>query len=256
MKYFVITDVHSFYEEMIAALSKAGFDKKNPNHTLVSCGDLFDRGNYPDKCLEYVLSVPKKRRILIKGNHETLLDNLLHGKEPSLADVKNGTMKTICKLTGYKVSEYDKAIDALKNNTLLQKYYEELRDYYETEHYIFCHGWIPIAYDEEDENNDTYYRRASEEKWENARWVCGFSEWYWMHSYQDCKQTNKTIVCGHWHTSYAHSRYHNDGKEWPGRYERWRKVCNFGPFVDNGIIGLDASTAFTDMCNCYVLEEG
>lgn len=39
-----MSDIHSYYNEMIDALNKASFDKDNENHILVVCGDLFDRG--------------------------------------------------------------------------------------------------------------------------------------------------------------------------------------------------------------------
>ena len=72
-KYFVVTDVHGFYDEMRAALDRAGFDLTNPNHILVSLGDLLDRGRQPKECLEFVLGIPENRRILIRGNHEDLM---------------------------------------------------------------------------------------------------------------------------------------------------------------------------------------
>ena len=71
--YFVVSDVHSFYNEMMYALVKAGFDKDNKNHIFVSLGDLLDRGPDAVKCLEFVNSLPVERKILIKGNHERLM---------------------------------------------------------------------------------------------------------------------------------------------------------------------------------------
>ena len=35
-KYFVFGDVHSFYDELMAALSEKGFDINNPNHLVIS----------------------------------------------------------------------------------------------------------------------------------------------------------------------------------------------------------------------------
>ena len=43
-KLFVVSDVHSFYNHLIKALNEKGFDKNNPDHWFVSCGDLLDRG--------------------------------------------------------------------------------------------------------------------------------------------------------------------------------------------------------------------
>ena len=59
MKYFVVSDVHSFYTKMKEALGRAGFDETNPNHTLRSCGDLFDRGKESKETLEYVMQHSK-----------------------------------------------------------------------------------------------------------------------------------------------------------------------------------------------------
>ena len=44
MKYFIVSDIHSFYVELKSALDKAGFNKRNKDHTLIVCGDIFDRG--------------------------------------------------------------------------------------------------------------------------------------------------------------------------------------------------------------------
>ena len=54
MVIFAVSDVHGFYNEMIDALDKAGFDRNNPNHLLVSCGDNFDRGPDAVKVYEYL----------------------------------------------------------------------------------------------------------------------------------------------------------------------------------------------------------
>ena len=75
MKYFVISDVHSYYYEMIDALNKAGFDPLNENHTLISLGDITDRGVWPNEVINYLMSLDRK--ILIRGNHEDLLEELL-----------------------------------------------------------------------------------------------------------------------------------------------------------------------------------
>jgi len=75
--YFCVSDVHSFYDEMIEALDNAGFDIENPNHIFISLGDLLDRGPKPKECLEFVNRLPKNRKILIKGNHERLMEQCI-----------------------------------------------------------------------------------------------------------------------------------------------------------------------------------
>ena len=45
MRYYVISDVHSFYSETMQALSEKGFFEDKSPHKLNVCGDLFDRGS-------------------------------------------------------------------------------------------------------------------------------------------------------------------------------------------------------------------
>ncbi|MBQ8726493.1 MAG: metallophosphoesterase [Clostridia bacterium] len=50
MKYYVVSDVHGFYDELIFALTEKGFfDEKSP-HKLIICGDLLDRGEKLRRC--------------------------------------------------------------------------------------------------------------------------------------------------------------------------------------------------------------
>ena len=78
MKYFIVADVHGFYDEMLEALDRAGFDPDNPNHTFVSLGDALDRGKQANEVLGFFVMLPKERRIFILGNHEILMEEALH----------------------------------------------------------------------------------------------------------------------------------------------------------------------------------
>ena len=77
MKYFVVSDIHSFYVGLKRALDRAGFNKRNKDHTLIVCGDIFDHGPDTLSVYKFLISIPKKRCILIKGNHELLYEELL-----------------------------------------------------------------------------------------------------------------------------------------------------------------------------------
>lgn len=273
-QYFVITDVHSFYDEMIKALDKAGFDKENPDHILVSCGDLFDRGKKPEECLNYVMSVPKERRIFIMGNHDERLKQILEGfHRPDTSDYHNKTIDTIVRLSHIqRVNGYGRtmkkiydtnAIDICNNNQLLKEYLSECKDYYETDNYLFVHGWFPYQSErwEDSESvidNTISYREARPKEWRIPRWDNGFWEWTDMHFSEEkgkMKIPNKTVVIGHWHVSWAHSRIHFDGQEWADKGQHINKVCKFTPFYDDRIIGLDACTVYSGFCNCICLED-
>ena len=58
----------------------------------------------------------------------------------------------------------------------------------------------------------------------------------------------KTVICGHWHTSYGHSKYENACSE-------FGPDAVFSPYYAPGIIALDACTAHTGFVNCIVLED-
>jgi hypothetical protein len=116
-------------------------------------------------------------------------------------------------------------------------------DYVEFGNYIFVHGWIPCN------------RFAGEVKedwrdgdWEAARWINGMSAWL-----KGAYIPNKVIVCGHYHASWGHSHIHQDRKEFPQKNRPlWQE--SFVPFEDDGIIAIDACTAYTGFCNCLVIE--
>ena len=90
-KYFVVSDIHSFYNALIEGLKRAGYDQENPNHILVVCGDIFDRGGQPLEVYNFLISLPKERRVLIRGNHEYLLRELINRQMPYSHDESNGT---------------------------------------------------------------------------------------------------------------------------------------------------------------------
>ncbi|NCB03730.1 MAG: metallophosphoesterase, partial [Spirochaetia bacterium] len=72
MKYFITSDPHGHFTEMIKAINESGFDENNPDHHLIIAGDLFDRGLENLKVLDYVHALLIKEKVtLIKGNHDT-----------------------------------------------------------------------------------------------------------------------------------------------------------------------------------------
>ena len=73
MRYYVISDVHSFYSETMQALSEKGFFEDKSPHKLIVCGDLFDRGSESVKMQNFICELLKNDDvILVRGNHEDL----------------------------------------------------------------------------------------------------------------------------------------------------------------------------------------
>ena len=64
MKYFVVSDVHSFFYEMMNAITNQGFEFDNPEHRLIVCGDLFDRGTQSVELLELKKQMDFSKKII------------------------------------------------------------------------------------------------------------------------------------------------------------------------------------------------
>ena len=78
MKLFVLSDIHSFYDPMMKALNDKGFEIDNPDHHIVVCGDLFDRGPDAVKVFEFMKDMADRGRLVyICGNHEELFFDCL-----------------------------------------------------------------------------------------------------------------------------------------------------------------------------------
>lgn len=250
-KLFVVSDVHGFYYPMIKALNDAGFDSDNEDHIFVSCGDLLDRGTEANQCLEFVNSL--KRKILIRGNHEDLLEQCIARGEFRAHDIHNGTFATCIQLSGFKnndpLLESDSNIlNAVSSNEAWNTYINSVINYYEVGNYIFVHGWIPV-YRDKDYKYVVYenWRTLSDDYWDNAKW----SDARWVNCFEAyldrAVEKDKTIIAGHWHCSYGHSIISNDGRE-------FGPTANFTPYYGVGMIGIDACTAISGKVNCIVLE--
>lgn len=247
MKLFVISDIHSYYDEMIDALHKAGFDKDNLEHWLIGCGDYIDRGPKPKEVIDYLMALPRK--VLVRGNHEDLLEELCERERPYQHDLHNGTLQTVMKLG--EPDEYA-TIPGFCRTTLTntQEFRESLVDYFETQNYIFVHSWIPLLRELVSFRYEgRVYSRSVYEDWRKAPMI----EWLearWGNPYEYAHQgllPDKTIVFGHWNTSWPRARYEGQ--------EEFGPNADFSPYYGKGYVGLDACTATTKIVNVLVLED-
>lgn len=250
-QYFIVADVHSYYDEMMKALNEKGWDINNPDHIFVSLGDMFDRGPQSREVMDFLMSIPKDRRIFIMGNHELLMNEMIHRGGALYHDIANGTQRTAWDLTGY---DYDEdACIAMCEDRDWNEYFNECQFFVEVGNNIFVHGWIACGNEDLGykmySHGDSYYymfnwRDASARTWVEATWINGMKAWS-----QGVREYGKTIWCGHWHTSWGHAYLHDYGVEWP---EDGGKA-HFSPFKDEGIVAMDACTAFSHKVNCEVI---
>ena len=240
MKYFVSADIHGFFDEWQKALKEKGFDLNNPNHKIIICGDLFDRGRQPKEIIDYILAHEDKI-ILVRGNHEDLLEDMIRENYSSCVDEKNGTKQTIDDLRRILNINDKYSMLEVSQKANLQYVVDKCVNYYETEHYIFVHAFIPLS---DDWEYDKYWRYASANRWKEARWINPVVLYK-----KNVYDPEKTIVCGHWHCS---ALWHEVD---PNKYDEFGPKANFEPFISEHMIAIDACTSYSKKVNVVVIED-
>ena len=189
-KLFVVSDVHGYLPPLQAALASAGFDENDPSHIFVCCGDLFDKDNLNKALLDYVSGL--QRKLLILGDREDALS---------------------------ESSEIPEGLRELIRN---------MQNYYETERYLFVHGWIP---------SEENFRTADTEAWRRAHTVG------WHESYgENNVLPEKTIVCGHIPTRLAYTF----APDWD--------LSDSGIYNENGVIAVNGGVESCGKINVLILE--
>lgn len=269
-KYFLSSDIHSFYSDYKHSLSLAGFDINNPDHILVILGDLFDRGNESVELFNFIYYiVPKDRRILIRGNHEQLLQDALDRGVFYRMDSYNGTAKTLYDMAMNQVAEYypmtlNEACD-IEFNKMGKLCYEWINsedwvDFYEIGNKVLVHSFIPLhnltGVDIYDCYGDTWgYKKnfeyfsdwrtsASKREWKDSRWGCPWKQ-YQQGLFDEEIEQGKTLICGHWHSSDFFKNLSGDIN------------LDNDIYIDESrhIIALDSCTPLTHKVNVLVLDE-
>ena len=261
MSLFTVSDIHGYFTPLEEALRKNGFFKDKKNKLLV-LGDALDRGQEAQKVVGFLLQLHREGRLVyIKGNHEDLFINCLQacsrGEIFEIASgmshhYRNGTFDTLLQLSEMTAQEAVSFPNELVRRIMRSSYYQELLpfcvNYFETDTHVFCHGFVPTHTQGFKPFLDYIYnpdwRNANEEEWYKARWLNPME--------LVCKNKiaieNKVAVTGHFHASWGHSRVNHSCSE-------WGSDAIFTPFYADGIIAIDACTAYTNTVNCVVFEE-
>ncbi|MBQ7283629.1 MAG: hypothetical protein IJW74_02075, partial [Oscillospiraceae bacterium] len=170
-----------------------------------------------------------------------MLMELLERRYPYGVDKHNGTESTVYQL-GFDPSAFSFADHCRVAYSKFKPLYDSMTDYYETENYIFVHSWIPLI--AERMGFKSYiadWRNADEELWMDARWGNPFE------LAENGLKPDKTVVFGHWHTSWARAYF--DGRD------EFGAGADFSAYYGNGYIGLDAMTAHSGKVNVLVVED-
>ena len=234
-KYFVISDIHGYYNEMIIALTKSGYNSNDLKHHLIVIGDLFDRGPQSKEVLEYLYQLNKSNKAtVILGNHDNFLIELLEEKYlKAIFNIRhNGTGKTISSFLGKDYTSSMKLED-IKDEIMikypyLKSWLKSLPYYLELGEYIFVHGGID----------------GKNKNWRDGK----LSDFVWSRQYDLDTVEGKTVVVGH--TRIATIRY-------PGsNYKELflEKPEAFDILYDSQKIFIDAFVEISKFINVLILE--
>lgn len=237
---FVTSDIHGHCTILKETLYKAGFDEENEDHLFICCGDLFDRGNENRQVYDFVRKL--KNKVLVCGNHDERLLNIILGGKMNIYDEYNGTDKSVREFFGensiggnyeLKLPKYGKMAGKLS------RFVGSMKNYYETEHYIFVHGWVPTKINDNGKRTVLPdWRTADGASWKSAR----FSEWTSLRGINDMI-TEKTVVCGHRPTQLA------------AMFDSSRSMDDSSIYYGKNLIALDAGTIRSARMNILVLDD-
>ena len=228
MRYFCVSDIHSDYTGLKTALKNAGFNKRNKEHTLIVCGDCFDRFSETVALYNFLTSIPKKRCILIKGNHELLYEELLEKRFPESHDFSNHIVDTFCQIARYSpeilTPKYWCDLGDVPHERIRQAWQEILTEvkqspitawlqsdrwkyWHEVGNYIFVHSFIPLknldcmpayyTYNRKFEYFKDWRKIANNFELEDATWGCPYQQ-YIDGYFKEEAANGKILVCSHW----------------------------------------------------------
>lgn len=244
MKYFVVSDIHGHFDKLIKGLDRVGFDVNNDNHTLVVCGDMFDRGTQSKEIYQYLKELnDKEKAIVIKGNHELFWYDLHFVDRENVENLHhnilfNGFHYTLQSFLGNdyieRLGSWNKVNQELKEKYPdLVKWIFDLPYYYETDNYIFTHAGIDIATNNWRDNEFWY-----ETVWQNV-----------VHFFKvDLKilGIDKKVVCGHYSTNRIRNHFKGDKNDYSIYHHH-----------DNQKIGVDSGSysSSIDYLDVLVIED-
>lgn len=246
-KLFVFSDVHGQLSALQTSLKQAGYDRSNPDHLLISLGDLFDRGR---ESLGVYNFLKERRGIYLKGNHETFLIEALEkgmdGEFVLFNFLHNGLDKTIESFGRSEIgpTTTPSIVDAIIKNVKmanrdLLSWLQAMPIMYETKNYIFVHAGLHPYADVHDPINDEH-----------------FVLWDIKYSHYPIESTKKVVVIGHHHAFRVRQRGLDEGFiENPLGLVHTGNQDEHRPVRFGNKIAIDPCSNFTDKVNVIVIED-
>ena len=135
-KIFAIGDIHGCYDRLKALMEKIPIDCSRD--ALVFIGDYIDRGPHSVEVVDYLIQLKNRfpEVILLKGNHEDMLDKFLNGAD-RFTYLLNGGQQT---LDSYLTKPVQPEFSPIPPDHM--EFFKSLRLFYETEEFIFVHAGL------------------------------------------------------------------------------------------------------------------
>ena len=253
MKYFAFADCHGNYGALRNDLANAGYEASNPEHQLIGLGDYFGRAAVSlTDCVniwKYLKSNEHANKpMCLRGNHEDILIKAIGRRSLTDIDIYNGEHNTFASFAGRYPNQIKRDWNAQisATETMIKcgflDWLQNLPYYYETEHQIFVHGFVPTKC--------WQGLRLPLDSPQLSSFVWAESAWsqtpnvieYFMH--ENPNGINKWIVFGHWRASELNERFNGKEYEVPT------------PFIDekHKLVGLDLTTVITDTVGIAVFN--
>lgn len=259
LKYFVFSDIHGCYKELIDSLDRAGYNKLDDTHKLIFIGDAFDK-NRDDYNMYLFLknNISDNKLIWVMGNHDLYLLNVLKNKK--INKFCYHTVLNIAKGLDNKLNDIDDCINKLIDDGLYHILTNDVKYYFETKDYVFVHAFIP--YSKKEIKYNPSWRDSSIKDWCGAiNNMKGFK----LAIKDKVLVPNKTLVLGHIGAYYGnltkfHPNFEIDGIEFKILGNKIIRKCQdntkyFKTFIGDGVIGIDSRCFETGFVNIFVFEE-
>jgi serine/threonine protein phosphatase 1 len=226
MRTLVISDIHGYFDQFNALLTKVGYDVNQDQ--LILLGDYVDRGSNSKSVVEQVMQLHSRGAVVLLGNHDQMfLDAIFRGEHMMwLSNGGQGTFFSYCGNDWFGEDNvtnerYYEGVEFIKKNFAHHlEFLSSLPYFYEDNKHVFVHAGL-------DPDASTNWREQ------------GRDNFLWIREKFLFRETgiNKQLVFGH--TPTVNMQPGNPGLWW-----------------QSDKVGIDGGMCFGHQLNCLEITNG